>query len=99
MDSDSPIDELLQQLTRVDEVDGPPSIKSLIRRVGSLISIASRAISYLLKCIKPCVEKDFEARASVLEEISRNLVSLSDLIITLSIEKSGENEHQTRRVD
>lgn len=93
MESD-PIDELLKQLEQhqgTDEVDGGRvSFQSIIRRVGQVINIASKAISHLLSIIKPCLGKDLETRTIILEGISKNLVTLSELIINLA----EQNERQ-----
>lgn len=96
MESD-PLDNLLEQLQQfqsIDEVDGKiASIQSIIRRVGQVINIASKVISHLLNVVKPCLGKDLETRTVILEGISRNLVTLSELIITLS----EQNERQAIR--
>lgn len=85
--------EELQQVQGIDEVDGTTtSLQSIIRRVGQIINIASKALSHLLNIVKPCLGKDLENRTIILEGISQNLVKLSELIIKLS------EHHERQRI-
>lgn len=83
----NPIEAILKDLQKIesfDEVDGSYSTKSIVKRVGRVIVIVSRAIAHLLTILKPCLGTNSEAHTTILEEISKNLGILSQLIVDLT---------------